>query len=152
MKRISKKKQAKITGIIRRIERGREPNQSSRREANREQVRRYTEKLESRTDNQELEATGDELVDKEDGIVRFALQNPNGIRMRSDGGILQEVMAIQQLQLDVTAFPESNLSSRGQTKEVLETQLSGNGESVRLVQASARSDIAVSEYQPGGVV
>ena len=61
-------------------------------------------------------------------------------------------MAIQQLQLDVTAFPESNLSSRGQTKEVLETQLSGNGESVRLVQASARSDIAVSEYQPGGVV
>ena len=96
----------------------------------------------------------DKLEDKKDGIIRFALQNPNGIKLHGPGGrgILEETAAIQRLQIDVAAFPECNLSSRGRTREVMENQLSGTGESVRIVQASARSEHTAKEYQPGGVL
>jgi hypothetical protein len=45
--------------------------------------------------------TGDELIDKEDGILRCSLQNPNGIRLGNNVDVLPEVAAIESLQIDV---------------------------------------------------
>jgi hypothetical protein len=39
-------------------------------------------------------ASGDELIDKEEGILRLALQNPNGIRLRDNVDVMPEVAAI----------------------------------------------------------
>eukprot|EP00956_Cyclotella_meneghiniana_P027817 scaffold63381_cov45-Cyclotella_meneghiniana.AAC.2 len=151
--RVSKKKQTKINRMIKRVQEAEGiPNLVNRDRINRERVRTYVDRLDHDGSTQDIQATGDELIAKEDGIIRMALQNPNGIRIRSDERTLQEVAAIQQLQLDVVAFPECNLSTRGQTREVMQTQISATGESVRIVQASARTEIAVSEYQPGGVL
>ena len=64
------------------------------------------------------------------------MQNPNGIKLQGPQGrgVLEEVSAIQRLQIDVAAFPECNLSSTsGRTREVMEAQLAGTGESVCII-------------------
>jgi hypothetical protein len=53
------------------------------------------------------------LIDKEDSILRCALQNPNGIRLRDSADVLPEVAAIERLQIDIAAFPESKLTGYG---------------------------------------
>jgi hypothetical protein len=58
-----------------------------------------------------LEATGDVLSPKSPGSLRFALQNPNGIRLKDNVDVLPEVAAIEQLQIDAASFPESKLSA-----------------------------------------
>jgi hypothetical protein len=67
--------------------------------------------------------SGDELIVKEDGIIRLALQNPNGIRLKDNVDVLPKVSAIERLQIDIAAFPESKLAAFGRTIEVLQRQL-----------------------------
>lgn len=39
-----------------------------------------------------IEASGDSLIDKEDGCFRIALQNPNGIRLKGSADMLPIVL------------------------------------------------------------
>ena len=97
--------------------------------------------------------SGDELIDKEDGIIRCALQNPNGIRLKDNADILPEVAAIERLQIDIAAFPESKLTEYGRTKEVLQRQLRVRVGSAYVRNAAApRRNNKNSDYQPGGVL
>lgn len=58
----------------------------------------------------QIVASGDELIDKEEGMLRWSLslQNPNGIRLQDNGGVMPEMAAMERLQIDVASFPESN--------------------------------------------
>jgi hypothetical protein len=97
--------------------------------------------------------SGDELIDKEDGILRCALQNPNGIRLRDNADVLPEVAAIERLQIDIAAFPESKLAELGRTKDVLQRQLRVRIGSAHVRNAAApRRNTRNSDYQPGGVL
>jgi hypothetical protein len=107
-----------------------------------------TSKIESKTTI--IVPLGDELIDKEDGIIRCALQNPNGIRLRDNVDVLPEV---EQLQIDIAAFPESKLTEYGRTKEVLQRQLRVRVGSAYVRNAAApRRNTKNSDYQPGGVL
>jgi hypothetical protein len=59
--------------------------------------------------SEHIEATGDPLIPKAAGLIRIALQNPNGIRLKDNVDVLPEVAAIEQLHIDAAAFPESKL-------------------------------------------
>lgn len=147
---------AKLQHVIRRIEQEdegipKEPQNQSRERQRNQRSQSNDERLENDERQRPIEATGDKLEDKEEGIIRLALQNPNGIKLHRHS-ILDETIAIQRLQIDIAAFPECNLSNNGKTREELERQLSGQGESVRIVQASARGEHTTREYQPGGVL
>jgi hypothetical protein len=97
--------------------------------------------------------TGDELIDKEDGILRCSLQNPKGIRLSNNVDVLPEVSAIESLQIDVAVFPESKLTEHGRTKEVLQRQLRVRIGSAHVKNAAApKRNIGTSDYQPGGVL
>ena len=100
-----------------------------------------------------IEASGDSLIDKEDGCFRIALQNPNGIRLKGSADMLPIVEAIHRLDLDITAIPETKLSANGITQEILQRQLNTFVGSSMVVEASApRITEGRSDYQPGGVM
>lgn len=46
-------------------------------------------------------ASGDALIDKPDGTMRIAVQNPNGIKIVPGMKIMPEVTTIASLQIDV---------------------------------------------------
>jgi exonuclease III len=99
-----------------------------------------------------IEASGDSLIDKEDGCIRIALQNPNGIRLTS-ANMLPIVEAIHRLDIDMIAIPETKLSENGLTREVLQRQLNMFIGSSFVVEASApKIKEGRSDYQPGGVM
>jgi hypothetical protein len=62
-----------------------------------------------------IEASGDEMIQIEDGTLRIALQNPNGIRLRDNVQVLLEVAAITQMGMDIAVFPETKLARGGRT-------------------------------------
>lgn len=98
-------------------------------------------------------ASGDELVDKEDGILRLALQNPNGIRLRDNVDVLPEVAAMERLQIDIAVFLESKLAAYSRTTEVLQRQLKVRIGSTYVRNAAApRQNTRSTDYQPGGVL
>jgi hypothetical protein len=98
-------------------------------------------------------ASGDELVEKEEGILRLALQNPNGIRLRDNVDVMPEVAAMERLQIDIAAFPESKLASYSRTTEVLQRQLKVRvGSSYVRNAAAPRRKTRNTDYQPGGVL
>jgi hypothetical protein len=98
-------------------------------------------------------ASGDELVEKEEGILRFALQNPNGIRLRDNVDVMPEVAAMERLQIDIAAFPESKLASYSRTTEVLQRQLKVRlGSSYVRNTAAPRRNTSTTDNQPGGVL
>ena len=100
-----------------------------------------------------IEASGDSLIDKEDGCIRLALQNPNGIRLKGSADMLPIVEAIHRLDIDMIAIPETKLSANGLTKEVLQRQLNMFIGSSMVVEASApKIKDGRSDYQPGGVM
>jgi hypothetical protein len=93
------------------------------------------------------------LISKEDGCIRIALQNPNGIRLQGSGDILPEVEAISRLEIDIGAWPESKLRSGGRTREVIQRQLNTYvGSSLVMEAAAPLMKDSESEYQPGGVM
>jgi hypothetical protein len=103
-----------------------------------------------RVEQETIEASGDAMLQIEDGHIRIALQNPNGIRLRENVQVLPEVAAISQMGLDIAVFPETKLARGGQTVEVLCRQLSVQS-SVRVIQSAApRHRNSASDYQPGG--
>lgn len=103
--------------------------------------------------SEHIEATGDPLTPKAVGLIRIALQNPNGIRLKDNVDVLPEVTAIEQLHIDAAAFPESKLSSRGRTRDVMNRQLNSRLGSSRVVAVAAQNpERSTSEYQPGGVL
>jgi hypothetical protein len=97
--------------------------------------------------------SGDELIDKEDGVLRCALQNPNGIRLRDNVDVLSEVAAMERLQIDMAAFPESKLTEHGRIREVLQRQLRVRIGSAQVQNAAApRRNTRNSDFKPGGVL
>jgi hypothetical protein len=156
--RPSRKKKAKVRNASERIQKLQEPKLSL------QPIRRYEQKTiyegfgipipESGDPGiAKIIPSGDELIEKEDGILRWALQNPNGIRLKDNVDVLPEVSAIERLQIDVAAFPESKLVAHGRTKEVLQTQLNVRIGSAYVRNAAAPRRISSnSEYQPGGVL
>lgn len=56
-----------------------------------------------------IQASGDPISDKEDGIIRFAFQNINGTSLQENLDMMPEVATIGALQLDVAAFTETNI-------------------------------------------
>ena len=100
-----------------------------------------------------IEAAGDPLIAKEDDTIRIVLQNPNGIRLSSIMDILPEVEAIDKVQADIAAFPESKLSELGRTKETLQSQLrTVVGNSLVFSASAPKMDHNTNEYQPGGAL
>jgi hypothetical protein len=99
-----------------------------------------------------IEASGDEMIQIEDGQLRLALQNPNGIRLRENVQVLPEVAAISQLRIDIAVFPETKLARGGRTIEVLRRQLSTQSSSRVIQSAAPRQRLSTSDYQPGGVL
>lgn len=98
-------------------------------------------------------ASGDELVDKEEGVLRIALQNPNGIRLSENVDVMPEVAAMERLQINIAAFPESKLASYSRTTEVLQRQLNVRIGSAYVRNAAAqRRNTRTTDYQPGGVL
>jgi hypothetical protein len=105
-----------------------------------------------RVEQEVIEASGDAMIQIEDGHIRVALQNPNGIRLRENVQVLPEVAAISQMGLDIAVFPETKLARGGRTVEVFRRQLSAQS-SARVIQSAApRQRISSSDYQPGGVL
>ena len=103
--------------------------------------------------NKSIVPSGDELIDKEDRVLRCALQNPNGIRLRDNVDVLPEVAAMERLQIDMAAFPESKLTEHGRTREVLQRQLRVRIGSAQVQNAAApRRNTRNSDFQPGGVL
>jgi hypothetical protein len=102
-----------------------------------------------------IEASGDLMMrDKDEGILRLALQNLNGIRLSDMVDVLPEVVAMDELEIDIMALPETKLCQDGRTKEVLQRQLNVNVGSSLVVEASAPKlkDNLSNDYQPGGVM
>jgi hypothetical protein len=102
-----------------------------------------------------IEASGDPMVrEKSEGILRIALQNPNGIRLSDNVEVLPEVVAVDELDIDIMALPETKLCQEGRTKEVLQRQLNVNVGSSLVLEASAPKlkDSLSNDYQPGGVM
>jgi hypothetical protein len=91
---------------------------------------------------------------RSEGCIRIALQNPNGIRLTHALDVLPEVMAMDELDIDILTMPESKLSQQGRTREVLQRQLNVNLGSARVLEASAPKikENSRTDYQPGGVL
>ena len=101
----------------------------------------------------DINASGDELLDKEDGIMRIALQNPNGIKLGRPLEIMPEVAAISALQIDLAGFPEANLKATGQTEATMKAQLELHNSAARIYNAtSPNTSHTRTEYQPGGAL
>jgi exonuclease III len=94
------------------------------------------------------------MREKKEGILRIALQNPNGIRLSDMIEVLPEVVAMDELDIDIMALPETKLCQDGRTKEVLQRQLNVNVGSSLVIEASAPKlkDNLSNDYQPGGVM
>ena len=99
-----------------------------------------------------IEASGDMLRDKEDGIVRFAFQNVNGISLRDNLHLMPEVATIGALQLDIVAFSETNLHWSHHNKLKMQTQMSAHLGSSQIVCASGTSRGDCHGYHPGGAM
>ena len=102
--RPSRRKTAKVRNASERIQKLQEPKLSL------QPIRRYDQKtiyegfgipIPELGDSgiAKIIPSGDELVEKEDGILRWALQNPNGIRLKDNVDVLPEVSAIERLQI-----------------------------------------------------
>jgi hypothetical protein len=68
--------------------------------------------------------------------------------------VLPEVVAMDELDIDIMALPETKLCQDGRTKEVLQRQMNVNVGSSLVVEASAPKlkDNLSNDYQPGGVM
>ena len=63
----------------------------------------------SEEENEAIEASGDPLIDKESGSVRFAFQNIHGISIREGLHVMPEIATMGALQIDVAALTETNV-------------------------------------------
>ena len=70
-----------------------------------------------------IDATGDPLIAKKKGIVRFAFQNINGISLKEGVHYMPEIATIGALQMDVTAFAETTIHWNQSKKDKLCHQL-----------------------------
>jgi hypothetical protein len=66
--------------------------------------------------------------------------------------VLPEVVAIDELDVDLMAMPETKLCSAGRTREVMQRQLNVNVGSSLVLEASAPriKESSRTDYQPGG--
>ena len=94
--------------------------------------------------------SGDELIEKPDGCVRFAFQNIHGISLVTDQQVMPETATIGALQIDVAALTETNVHWNEKNKEKIEIQLNRHLGSSRVVCASNVSKRVEEGYQPGG--
>ena len=61
-------------------------------------------------ESEAIEASaGDQLIDKEEGIVHYAFQNINGISIREDIQLMPETAMLGTLQIDVAALSKTNV-------------------------------------------
>ena len=70
-----------------------------------------------------IEPTGDPLIEKQDGMVRFAFHNINGLSIKDGHEILPEVASIHALQLDFVGIAEPNRVMTHYNKRQLSSQL-----------------------------
>ena len=83
--------------------------------------------------------TGDPLLEKREGIVRFGFQNIMGLSIKEGHTILPEAASIHALQLDFVGIVEPNRVMTHENKEKISSQLNCfAGQSKRV--CSSRSD------------
>ena len=99
-----------------------------------------------------IEATGDPLQKKAQGIIRYAFQNINGISIREGLKVMPEIATIGALDIDVAAFTETNVHWNQSTRDKVQHQLHINLGNSRVVCASNASTKVEEGYQPGGTM
>ena len=97
-----------------------------------------------------IEATGDKLINKADRVVRFALQNINGLSLREGLQVMPEVATIGALNIDFGAFTETNIHWSKEAREQMSSQLYSHLGTSRIVCASDSKGRREDGYQPGG--
>ena len=104
----------------------------------------------SEEENEAIEASGDPLIDKESGSVRFAFQNIHGISIREGLHVMPEIATMGALQIDVVALTETNVHWNQANREKMAQQLYTHLGHSRVVCASNVSTRNEDGYQPGG--
>ena len=104
----------------------------------------------SEEENEAIEASGDPLIDKESGSVRFAFQNIHGISIREGLHVMPEIATMGALQIDVAALTETNVHWNQANREKMAQQLYTHLGHSRVVCASNVSTRNEDGYQPGG--
>jgi len=104
----------------------------------------------SEKENEAIESSGDPLVDKESGSVRFAFQNINGISILKGLHVMPEIATIGALQIDVAALTEVNVHWNQANRENMAQQLYTHLGHSRVVCALNVLTQNEDGYQPGG--
>ena len=100
--------------------------------------------------NEALEASGDPLVPKPTGHVRYAFQNIHGISLRENLQVMPEIATIGSLQIDVAAFSETNLHWSQRNRDKMNEQMHMHLGAFKIICASNVSTRQEDGYQPGG--
>ena len=100
--------------------------------------------------NEAIEASGDPLLPKARGHIRYAFQNIHGISLSRSQQVMPEIATIGSLQLDVIAFSETNIHWNRTNREKMAEQMHIHLGASRIVCASEVSTDQKDGYQPGG--
>ena len=99
-----------------------------------------------------IEPTGDPLLEKREGIVRFGFQNIMGLSIKEGHTVLPEAASIHALQLDFVGIVEPNRVMTHENKKRISTQLNYFAGQSKLVCSSSPSSNRDSDYSHGGAI
>ena len=97
-----------------------------------------------------IEASGDTLEAKQNGVIRIAFQNIHGTSDLRGLAVPAEIEAIEELEIDIMGMAETNKPWTNQDKSLHDAFLNRRLKSARTLYTAAPPQSHSVKYQPGG--
>ena len=104
----------------------------------------------SGTLSENIEATGDTLIQKQEGTLRIAFQNIHGASDLRGWTVPSEIEAMEELEIDIMGMAETNKPWSPQQKALYDAYMNKRFRASRTIYTAAQTDEYKSSYQPGG--
>ena len=100
--------------------------------------------------SENIDATGDALIQKQEGTLRMAFQNIHGASDLRGWIVPSEIEAMEELEIDIMGMAETNKPWSPQQKSLYDVYMGKRFWASRTVYTAAPMDNYNSMYQPGG--
>ena len=97
-----------------------------------------------------IEASGDDLQPKENGVLRFAFQNIHGTTDLQGWEVPSEIEAIEEFEIDIMGMAETNRPWSTHQRSLFNAYMQNRFRSSRTNFTAAPSTDHRVKYQPGG--
>jgi hypothetical protein len=113
---------------------------------------RLPESITGKTFIPNIEAVGDPLLEKEEGILRLAFQNVHGVSGLRGLEVPSEIEAMEDLEIDIMGMAETNVVWTSEQKLRYDSYLSLRFRSAQTVYSAAPALSHRVSHQPGGTL